>query len=691
MAKVTDVYVDYDNFKLGIHALDDTTKAPFGSARTMRNMRVTDRKGIAPRMGSTLLGSFNSSSSPTKGFYNFRKSYDADEFLIKAYDDEVEVYSKNHSSAGWWRLKSGFTVPTTTNSAEFGFVSSLVNTSNEDYVVFCNRYEPYQRWQGAVTLLNGALAGGEAALTVDSVLTEEIFESKTASASSATTLDISPAAWAASQWVGMYVYITSGVHSGKIRLISANTTTQITFATLGSDPGSCTFQIRKAAFPATGTLIYGGTTIAYTAIPTATTFTVSSAHAGSDNAAVALVPTEYAGAPRGNRLTNYLARVIVGNVRSALARDSGGALSGFASAGSYFVSKLADPFDFSFTATRVAGEGDIIATPYGGGDITDVAHQEDTAYVFKKRYIEAVKYSQDANDLATRTPLKAEVGSVGPVIKGSDDIYFITDDKKFTSLGRVASKDVLPQTDNIGINIKRILDDYVFGEGRGIEDTDRVYIPCKSSSTETYNDIVLVYNKQNRSFEGVWDIHANYFSRFNGELYFAESNTPNIYQMNTGHADVVGSDRYPISAEYASNYMNLTASHGNAQSLHSLYFEGYIKGGSEITFKAWKDFAANPFLEFDFDGSETAFQDDEELPGFLGGTPFGLRPMGSISDADEEGWSHFYFRVYFPFQYGNHFSVGFSSAGVDIDYEITRFGLGLGQTVSVDTSRIKSV
>lgn len=686
MAKSNDIFIDFEKFKLGLYALEDTTKAPFGSARTMKNMRITDRGGLAPRLGTSILGDFNSSSESGMGLYNFRKSFDADEFLIKAYDDELEVYSKNHSSAGWFRLKNGFTT-----GKEFGFVTSLVNTDNEDYCIFCNRYDDYQKWRGAVTLLNGALAGGETSITVDSVLTEEVFESKTASGSSATTLDVADTPWADDMWIGFYVYITSGTHIGKIRAITDNDNNTITFDTLGSDPSTCTFEIRKPAFPATGTLIYNGTEIAYTAIPTATTFTVASAHAGDDNDAVTLIPTKYPAAPRGNRLANYLGRIIVGNVRSALARNSGGALSGFSSAGSYFVSKLADPTDFSFTATRVAGEGDIISTPYGGGDITDIIAQEDSAYIFKKRYVETVQYSQDANDLANRTPLKAEIGSVGPVVKGSDDVYFVTDDKKFTSLGRVASKDVLPQTDNIGFKIQRLLNNYVFGTGRGIEDVDRIYIPCKSSSSETNNDIVLVYNKINQSFEGIWDIHANFFEKFNDKKYFIESNSANVYEFNTGHADYDGTTRYPISSEYACNFLNLTASHGYSQALNSLYFEGYIKGNSTVTFKAFKDFSNTEFLSFDFSGTESGLLDGEEISAFLGSDPIGLRPIGSIGEVDEEGRRHFYFRVYFPFQYGNHFSIGFSSSESDNDYEITRIGLGLSESVSVDTSRIKNI
>lgn len=681
-----EIYVDYEKFKLGLYALEDTTKAPFGSARVMKNMEITARGGIGPRKGTELLGTSSSSSSGVKGFYNFRKSFDQQEYLTKCYDDEMEIYSKNHSGAGWFRLKDGFTA-----NKEFGFVTSLVNTDNEDYMIFCNQYEDYQRWRGSVTQLNGALVGAETSVVVDSVLTNEILESKTATANSATTLDVSGTPWAASQWVNFYVHITSGVHDGKIRLISANTNNQITFATLGSAPGNATFQIRKANFPATGTIIYGGTTIAYTAIPTATSFTVGSAHAGSDNAGVALVPTTYPENPRGNRMTNYLGRIIVGNVRSALARDSGGALQGFSSAGSAFVSKILNPVDFTFTATRVAGEGDIIALPYGGGEITDVAHQEDTAYIFKQKYIESLKYTQDANDLATRTPLKAEIGSKGMVIKGADDVYFITEDNRFTSIGRVQNKDATPQTENIGYKIKRLLEVYVFGQGRGIEHQEKIYIPARSSSSTTNNDIIIVYNKENDAFEGIWDIPAFALERFNGLLYYAESNGANVFEMNKGHADVSGTTRFAIASEYSTHFMNLAASKGTPQALHSLYFEGYIRGGSTVTFKVWKEFAFDPFLQFNFSGTETALLDGAELSASLGSESLGLQPLGALGDADEDGRRHFYFRVYFPFQYGNTFSIGWESSDTDLDYEITRFGLGMKESVTAPAGRIKSV
>jgi len=696
MAK--DVSIDIQNFKIGFERLDDESKTKPGSLRLMRNAMVTDRGGLSPRPGVTLLGTSNSNGNPIRGFYNFKKSFGEDEILIKTYDDELEGISKtqyNDSDIEWFRIKSGFT-----SGKEFGFATSLVNTSNEDLVVFSNRYEPYQTWTGEVTLLNGALAGGETAITVDSVLFTDVFETATATGSSATTLTVSGKTYADDQWNTFYVYITSGVHAGKIRLITDTaSSTTITFNTLGSDPGSCSFEIRRAKFPATGTLIYNNTTIAYTAIPTATTFTVASAHAATDNTPVMLVPTTYDGLPRGNRITNYLNRMVVGNVRSAMARGSGGALQGYASGGSFFVSKINNHTDFGYSATRVAGEGDVVSAPYGGGEITDVQTHEDSFYVFKERYIEAVQYTQDINDLVSRTPLKAGAGSAGKTIKGSDDIYFVTADKKFTSIGRVRTKDTLPQTENIGFKIKRYLDNCnVDDVGRGAEIQDKLYIPLKSNSTVAQNDVLLVYNKNSRDtgsgrgyFEGVWELPVFAIEQWNNKWYFAESNGANVYEMlTTEKADIVGETRYPIVSEVATQFMNLTASKANLQAMSGLFCEGWIRAGSTVVYNVWKDFADTPFLTITFVVDEDGYLDGEESSVFLGGNPLALNPLSSIvGEPDADGRRHFSFTVRFPFQYANYFSVGQYSDTADTDYETTRFSLFLKEEIAQRTDRIK--
>lgn len=692
MAK--EVIIDIESFKEGFQDLADTTKAPIGALRIMRNSQVTNKGGLAPREGVTLVGANNSSSSVCKGFYAYQKSFGTDEFLVKAYDDELEIYSKNHSSLGWTRLKSGFTV-----DKEFGFVTSLVNTSNEDYLIGCNRFDSQFSWTGAVTQLNGALVGAETSVVVDSTLSPDIYESKTATSNAATTIDVSTIVWATSQWVDFYVHILAGIHSGKIRKITANTATQITFDTLGSAPGNVAFEVVRLAYPVTGTIIYNGTEVAYTAISTSTTFTVVSAHAGADNALVTLSPTSYPALPKGNRLTNYLGRIVVGNVRSAMARNAGGALAGFSSGGSAFVSKLLNPFDYGYSATRIAGEGDVIGMPYGGGEIIDVVHQEDSVYVMKNNYIEQIQYSQDANDLAVRTPLKAEVGTAGKALKASDDIYFLTSDKRITSIGRVKTKDLKPQTENVGLNVQNFLNACgVDDVGRGKEIENKLYFPLKSDPDQTYNDVVLIYNKSDKGyFEGIWDISVFAIDEMDNSFYFAESNSSNVYQMfNNQHADITEAagiqSRYPIISEVATHYMNLTASKSNLQAMSSLFVEGYIRAGSSVTFNVSKDFEVDPFFTITFVAdSETGLLDGTESSANLGGNPMAFNPLGaSFSEPGSDGRRHFSFRQYFPFRYGNYFSVGYLSSTVDNDFEVTRFGLGIKEDPAIKVSRIRN-
>lgn len=705
-----EIFVDFGNFRLGLYALNDTTDAPYGTARIMNNMRITDRGGIAPRQGTNLLGIFNPSTEPIGGLYNFRKTDGAEEFLIKAYADRLEAYSKDHSPSNldnwdWLQIAGGFEF-----DSEFGFVTSLVNSENQDYVIGSNRFQPYFGWRGVVQQLEQTLFGGETFIPVNAVLDfNNILDVQLGTATvstSATTLQVFPAPWAPGQWNGFYVYIEDGTYSGQIRRITDTTTDTITFETLPGDPGATDFAIFAGLFPPTGNLFYNGQTVPYTDVGTdpsgAEGFTVASA-VQSDSAFAVLIATEpFPGNPRGNRLANYLNRIIVGNVRSAIAKGSGGADQGFSAAGTYFVSHVNDPFDFTFDATRVAGQGDLVTTPYGGGDITDVVTQEDGAYIFKNRYIESVAYSQDANDLAVRTPLKSGVGSQGRVIKGADDVYFITWDNRFTSLGRVKTKDLKPETENIGTPIKRLLESYTFGSGFGIEYKGRIYIPTKSTSTVTANDIVIVYNLLNQAFEGIWTLSVFGMEEFSGNLFFGDSTSSNVFQMLTGTADVVGDTRFPISAKYATQFLSLASiypstrrvrrSFSQTQQLSSLYFEGYIRGTSKLTFECWKDFAETPFLKFDFDGGiDVELLDGQVFQGFLGDAPLALRPMGSISEIGEDGYRHFQFRVYFPFQYGSYFSIGFESSQLDTDYEMIRLGMMLDEVETINTQRIKNL
>lgn len=682
-----------DTFNAGLVLLNDDSTSPIGSARNMENIFITDRGGIAPRPGTLMLGDRGVSTERGRGFFVFKKSFGAKEIPMKAQGTRLEVYDTQH---GWFLLKNNFT-----GDKEFGFVSNLVNTDNEDFAYFSNRYEPFQRWTGQIANITSALTGGETTIPVDSTLETDIYyEGVVDAAPTPTTTsfkdDMATAPWVANQWVSFYVYITSGTQAGQVRKITAVTTDTLTFDALpGAPAAGDTYEIRMSKFKLDfgTTFIYNEIEIEITAIDTVDSLTVVSAHAAPIDTAVTQSPEVFLDAPRGNRIDTLLGRTIVGRVRSGMSRDAGGALQGSNSAGSVWVSRLNDPKDFTYDATRIAGQGDLLSTPYGGGDITDIAVQEEVVYIYKESYIEAVQYSETIDDFAVRTPLKPGAGSINKVIKGHDDHFFMTVDKQFTSLGRVENKDITVQTLNIGLPIRRLLQQYEFNQFNGYEYRNRILFSARSSKQTTNNDVTIVWNKRTETFEGVWNIAAHQFDEFGEHLYYQEASGPNVWKMfQDRKADITNTDELPIASIWQSNFFNLLPIKGNLQTVQSLAFEGYISANTTITISLFKDFEDSPSITFDFGGLEDEeFLTGSALASFLGSNPLGLVPIGTLGGVDVDGRRRFSFMVYFPFEYGQYFSLGLQSSGIDQDWELIRASLGLSQTISTTRPGIKSI
>lgn len=681
---------DMDNFQAGLTLLEDDSKTIPGSSREMLNIFITDRGGIAPRPGITMLGTPAESTSPGTGFFVFKKSFGFREIPMRTYGERLEAYCQ--AKDNWFLVKEGFEP-----NQEFGFISNLVNKDNDDFAYFSNRYQPFQRWTGQIAIITDELLGGETEIKVDSTIEDDIFyEDVVTGAPTTTTITVAGAPWVESQWVNFYVYITSGTQVGRVRKITANTTNSLTFAALPlATAVSDTFEIRMLRFKLElgGLFIYNEQFLTVTEVDKDDTLLVGSAHAAPAGTPITQMPEEFPDAPRGNRIDSLLGRTLVGNVRSALSRDAGGALQGSNSAGSVWVSNLNDPKDFAYDATRIAGQGDLISMPYGGGDITAIAVQEQVAYVYKRQYIEAIEYSQDINDIAIRVPLKSGVGSVNKVIKGKDDHFFMTVDKQFTSIGRVENKDQTVQTENIGLPIKRLLQTYDFGDFVGAEFRNRILFSAKTDDSVDHNNVTVVWNKRTRTFEGVWNIGAHDFDIFGEGLYFQEAAGPNVWKMfEQRKADFNGIDELPISSRWQSSFFNLLPIKGNIQGLNSLAFEGYISAGTTFTFSLYRDFNEEAEFAFDFGGlDDEQFLLGSNLASFLGANPLGLEPIGTVDAVGKDGRRRFSFMIYFPYIYGQYFSIAFDSNGIDQNWEILRATLGLRESISTIRTGIKQI
>jgi hypothetical protein len=65
--------------------------------------------------------------------------------------------------------------------------------------------------------------------------------------------------------------------------------------------------------------------------------------------------------------------------------------------------------------------------------------------------------------------------------------------------------------------------------------------------------------------------------------------------------------------------------------------------------------------------------------------------MGSISSPDENGYRHFEFRVFFPFQYAHYYSIGFESSELDTDYQILRMGMQIKEVLTYNAGEVKQL
>jgi len=129
----------------------------------------------------------------------------------------------------------------------------------------------------------------------------------------------------------------------------------------------------------------------------------------------------------------------------------------------------------------------------------------------------------------------------------------------------------------------------------------------------------------------------------------------------------------------------------NIQAINSVAITGYIKANTTFTFSLYKDFSDTATLSFTFGGTEDTFLVGDDFTRFLGSNPLGLQPLGTVDAPGSDGRRRFQFLVYFQYQYGQTFSTGISSDGLEQDWEVLSIALGLKEDISTIVPRLKTV
>lgn len=635
---------------------DATQLAPGALISGSKNVGINDGDRIANRHGSIIDGSSNSATTPIMSMFTF-KTRNGTEIPMRTYGTVVEY---RHPTLGTWQnLMTGLTT-----GRVFGFANHNINTDYTDRVIFCNGKDPYTRWSGAYDLLNGALTGAEPTITVDTTLQDFVYYSGTAASVTTTTLTIAASEWATDLWTGtsgnrFLVYITSGAEAGKVSEITATTATTITFTALASLSGTPTFEIRRAKFDISGYVHIGTSDVAYSGI-TATSFTgCSGTPAAADNAAVTQRVAQALSAPRGNIILVEKTRVLVAGVEK--------------SPSSLYYSKIANSTDFSFSATRIAGEGGVIDTPEGGGAITGLGIQENLIYILKNDLIKSLYFTQDADDLPVISTV-VEAPNVGAsyskgVFKTDNQVYYTSKEGAVKTVSRVESIDTV-QALQLSDPISALVKELNFTAPAGIFFKQKAYISCRQNGS-TFNDVVLVYNFQNGAWEapvigwsvGAWAIYGN-------ELYFGSAINPEVYKVDETRFDDNGIPYESIARFSAWNFGEPALPKG----FNAIFLEGYITPNTTITIKALYNYnGAQETRQTTLSGSDSDYIVSSSNYGVLGAYPLGAYPLGAMIEESDDINK---FRVYLttPEQPFYEISLEVSSDEAGSRWEILRFG-----------------
>jgi hypothetical protein len=378
--------------------------------------------------------------------------------------------------------------------------------------------------------------------------------------------------------------------------------------------------------------------------------------------------TETAGNPRGNIYIAFDNRLLIAGVAST-------------SQAVYF-SKYGDPNDYinlDLVSASTDADADIFNLVEGGGAVTGMAMDENSLYIFKKSIIYKVSLTDTDYTVTQLKPFDGRSQTTGlsyrgGTFSGGNEIFFVTPDNQIMSIQRVENVD-FPQIVPISEAIKNTVDDLNFDNASGIVFKDKAYFTCKSDQSGTFNDLVLVWNIREKTWDSPivgWNVSdlSVYDDGLGENLYLAESISPNIYALN----DEIIDNEFDVKANWRSKQFDF----GMPQSMKgidNLYIEGYISQNTALTVKLLLDEDGyTQTFSTTFEGDETAYIFNSDVSNAFGLSPFGAYRFGSYDVASNKKKFRLYlnkdFRV-LPFY---NLQIDFSSEGINDQWEILDFG-----------------
>lgn len=423
-------------------------------------------------------------------------------------------------------------------------------------------------------------------------------------------------------------------------------------------------------FPATGTIIYCGSSMTYSA-KTATSFTVVSAVDCANGKGVAEAVETFSDQtlyPRGNIYMFADNRLWLSGTTST---PNIVYFSGYGTSTQFSLTSLV-------TSSTAASPG-LFSLAEGGGRVTAMVQDEGSEYVFKPSIIYRISLTDTIYSLA---PLKAFDGrsqttgarSKSDVFVTANGVFFITPDNQIMLLDRVDYIDY-PQITAISDIIKPTVDSLVFASSTGIVFQNKAYFSVKSTADAPTNDVVLVYNLIDKLWDSPiigWNASdwAVYQDSDHEELYFGDGTTDNVYRVTS----------QPLDYQYntVANWRSKQYTFGSPQALKyvsNVFVEGYIAPNTSLTISLLLD--EDGFTKrysTTFAGTESTYIYNSSLYNVFGFKPFGTTRFGSQEDLTGKKKFRIYLGKDFQQVPAYNAQLEFASDGQNSAWEVDNFG-----------------
>lgn len=195
--------------------------------------------------------------------------------------------------------------------------------------------------------------------------------------------------------------------------------------------------------------------------------------------------------------------------------------------------------DFTFSAPRVAGEGDIIPQEYLGEPIQNILVYEGKYYSFKKTCVYELDLTIDDTN-ATNIVYRQDIGI--PSMRasysvGKGMVYMDTSNPNVPRLSILQRNPIGGNLEPVDLTPLFKWEDYQFDNCVIDSWGEFIIVSCKTQSS-TYNDRLILVNTSQQYSPDISYYGANVFSKNEGLLYAGDDLTQTTYEIFSGFDDL---------------------------------------------------------------------------------------------------------------------------------------------------------